>query len=82
MQKWRYCEVLVTYGAVFSGSSEAEVIWYRADGKHLHDKGDYRAIIARLGEEGWELVTGSARVDTGINKKDKVSYLFKKPTEG
>ncbi len=62
MQKFRYCEVLVTYGAVFSGASDGEVIWYKPDGKHLYDKGDYRTIIARLGDEGWEIVTGSARV--------------------
>jgi len=77
MQKWEYAEIEITIGGPLSGT-QAEVHIYHADGKHEKRKEKMGMLFAQLGEQGWELVTSSARIEAGLSSKHKINYMFKR----
>lgn len=78
MQKWEYCEVEVVIGGPISGV-KGKSYKYQSSGKAIENKGDYQNMIAKLGDEGWEMVGSSARIETGLGSKHKINYVFKRP---
>ena len=80
MQKWEYCEVEVTY----QGNAPADVFlcFYKPDGKHVEHKTNRAGVIfAKLGLDGWELVSSNNRVDGVILNLNQTTHLFKRPIE-
>jgi hypothetical protein len=81
MQKWEYCEVEVTYRGPVEGTILSGWI-YRIDKKHIEFGGEFGAVLADLGLQGWEMVTSNARVNLGFGGNyHKINYLFKRPLE-
>ena len=80
MQKWHYLELEVTIGGPITGT-QGHLWWFKSDGKHFENSGNYGTLMAKLGEEGWELVTSSTRIETGLGSKHKINYVFKRPIE-
>lgn len=80
MQKWKYLELEVTIGGPISGI-KGQIIRFEKDGKHYKKTGNYGALMATLGEEGWELISSSARIETGLSNKHKINYMFKLPID-
>ena len=78
MQKWEYCELEVTIGGPITKTS-TKLLFFKADGKHKQFSEEYGTLIAKLGNEGWEMVAASARIDTGMANYHKINYIFKKP---
>lgn len=86
MQKWEYLEVSLLYGTDH-GMSEGKKAWFprRINGRDvLEEKGweeaakvDGIQFINQLGEEGWELVSGSNPYPHDI--PDDFILLFKRP---
>ena len=81
MQKWEYCEVEVEISGTGNFKSTAWV--YKEDSKHKEMKVEkYGAMFAKLGKEGWELVSAAPRPAAGITRAvNRISYLFKRPLE-
>ena len=78
IQRWEYCELAVVIGGPLSGTV-GKLVWFKTDGKHFRNETpDYGVFMANLGEEGWELVTGSARTDAGLGGKHVINYMFKR----
>ncbi len=61
MQKWEYLELEVEIGGPITKTTE-HLWWFKPDGKHFENHGAHGVLMAKLGLEGWELVTGSARI--------------------
>jgi hypothetical protein len=80
MTKWKYLELEVIIGGPISGV-KGQIVRFEPNGKHFKKSGDYGSLIAKLGEEGWELVSSSARIETGLTHKHKINYIFKLPIE-
>jgi len=78
MQKWEYLELEVEIGGPITKTSE-HLWWFKPDGKHFENHGTHGVLMAKLGLEGWELVTGSARILTGLTSNHKINYIFKRP---
>ncbi|MGV0974480.1 MAG: hypothetical protein ACOYBO_00970 [Azonexus sp.] len=72
MPKWEYCEMEIH----MIGPNSADLAVLRPDGKHEVKHGPYGDLIAQLGFEGWELVTGSEMFDR--NGKRKQHLYFKR----
>jgi hypothetical protein len=78
MTKWEYAELELTMGGALS-SLQAEAYIYHLDGNHEEIPDKRGILFAKLGEEGWELVTSNARVEPGVLKNPiRISYLFKR----
>lgn len=70
MKKWEYCELR---HQSHIGKSKLYIVEYKKDGKHKRKEVDYSnrgKLIAKLGGEGWELITA----DSGY-------LFFKRPLE-
>ena len=80
MQRWEYCELMVNVEGVASGT-RTQVMFARSNGKHEYQHGDAGTLMAMLGEERWELVGATARIDIGITKNHIVTYVFKRPLD-
>lgn len=80
MQKWEYAEIEVVIGGPLSGT-KADVIFYKASGKHETQGGKLGNILAEMGTDGWESVASSARTDTGLGGKHKINYILKRTLE-
>jgi len=78
MQKWEYREVEVTIGGPLTGVQGHGWV-FKSDGKHVEMSGKHGVLFAQLGQEGWELVAASARIETGLGSKHKINYVFKRP---
>jgi hypothetical protein len=78
MQKWEYCEVEVTIGGPLSGV-QGHLTIFKPDGKHSERNDRYGVLLAKLGQEGWELVASSARIEAGLGSKHKIDYILKRP---
>jgi hypothetical protein len=77
MHKWEYCELEVTIGGPLTGVKGT--LWFlKPDGRHEEQSGKYGQLIAQLGQNGWELVAASARIETGLGSKHKINYVFKR----
>lgn len=84
MQGFEYCEIEVSIGGPLSGKQATGWI-FKADGKHDEFEGDYRKMFATMGAEGWEIVSSSARIGTGLGGKHAINYILKRAlaaTEG
>ena len=66
MQKWEYCR-FETFPAEITYFDEG------ASKKEKPPKGDYALTIARLGNQGWELVTAQ------IRGSEASTFFFKRP---
>ncbi len=78
MQKWEYLEMEVTIGGPISGTKGH--LWvFKTNGRHGENSGNYGTLLAKLGDEGWEIITSSARIATGLGGKHKINYMFKRP---
>ena len=80
MQKWKYLELEVTIGGPISGV-KGQIIRFEQNGQHYKNSGNYGSLMAKLGEEGWELVSSSARIATGLSNKHRINYIFKLPID-
>lgn len=73
MTKWEYCEVEIIL-------LENNLYYYKTDGKHVKVNGKFGALVAQLGEDGWEMVTAAEWAGPGILKDRRVlSVFFKRP---
>lgn len=81
MDQWEYAEVLVVIGGPLSGT-KAEVTFFHSNDKHEHQEGSYGKTMAVMGEQGWELVAASARIEAGLSNKHKIHYVFKRKKGG
>ena len=76
--QWEYCELEVTIGGPLSGTKGT--VWtFQTNGKHTQQSGNYGELFAKLGDDGWELASSSARIETGLGGKHKINYVFKRP---
>jgi hypothetical protein len=80
IQKWEYAELEVTIGGPLSGTW-CEGLIYQVGKKHEKTQGNFGELLAGLGDKGWELVAGSARIETGFSNKHKINYILKRPKE-
>jgi len=78
--KWEYCELEITIGGPLSGI-QAQTTIFRSNGEYTENRGRYGMLLAQLGEEGWEVVAASARIETGLGSKHKINYLLKRPIQ-
>ncbi len=78
MQRWEYGEVEVTIGGPLTGVQGHATI-FKPDGKHTEIKEKYGILLAQLGHEGWEVVSASARIESGLGGKHKINYILKRP---
>lgn len=79
MQKWEYLEMEVEIGGPLTGQKGKARIC-QANGKHISaGEGEPGALMAKLGEVGWELAASSARTQTGLSANHKINYIFKRP---
>jgi hypothetical protein len=76
MQKWQYYEVEINVGG-FKDNAVGALL--SPDGNHQRQREEYAILIAKLGLEGWELVTNIYRVEPG--NKQKMNLFFKRPIE-
>ena len=75
MTKWEYVEVQVV--SSLSGP-HGEATLFKQDGKHIKRSDSFGLLLAQLGLEGWELVTGSMRQEGAIAAIPKMNYVFKR----
>ena len=80
IQRWEYCELEVTIGGPLTGV-QGQLAIFKADGQFLERKGKYGILLAQLGQEGWEVVTASARIEAGLGSKHKINYILKRPLQ-
>ena len=78
MQKWEYLEMEVEIGGPLTGK-KGRAWSYQANGKHVTIEGEPGALMAKLGDEGWELIASSARIITGLSANHKINHIFKRP---
>jgi hypothetical protein len=79
IQKWEYAEMEVNIGGPLFGE-KAEVTIFKSNDKHETTKGKAGALLAKMGEAGWELVSTSARIgSTALSSQHKMNYVFKRP---
>lgn len=76
-----YCEVEITAGGPLHETG-AEYSVYSV-GKSNIPQGfkNCGQRFADLGQDGWELVTSSARIAAGVTGMHKINYVFKRPVE-
>ena len=69
MQRWEYCEVYWT-------SDGSVALFHRRNprDRRKHEAPDPEALVAELGEDGWELVSVGATPDD-----DEERWIFKRP---
>lgn len=77
MQKWEYAEIEVTIGGPLSGT-QCEVTIFQSDGNHKKSDGKLGKLLASMGEDGWEVITSSARIEAGLSSKHKINYILKR----
>lgn len=81
MQQWDYCTLvgIGPRGSIFGPAYEYERVDMHPDGPHVtsyHKKTQLAAIMAQLGDEGWELITfGDADERDGKRRY----WWFKRP---
>lgn len=81
MQKWEYCELELNIGGPITKTS-SKLTFFKADGKHKDYSNQYGIIIAMLGNEGWEMVGSTARIEAGmVAGSHKINYIFKRPAQ-
>jgi len=77
MDKWAYCELVI--GAESFGQFSAQVMDYHAEqgtiARQLPENSTWQRELARLGQDGWELVTVFRH--PGVNPPSG-RFLFKK----
>ena len=78
IQRWEYCELEVTIGGPLTGI-QGELTIFKANGQFLESRDKYGVLLARLGQEGWEMVAASARIEAGLGGKHKINYILKRP---
>ena len=78
MQKWEYAELEVTIGGPLSGT-KCEATIYQPNENHKKIGGNFGKLIAQMGEDGWELIVASARIESGLGSKHKINYMLKRP---
>lgn len=80
MTKWEYAEIEVTIGGPLSGTNVEGYI-YKSNGKHEEFSDKYGKLLAQMGEEGWEVICTSARIESGLGSKHKINYMLKRAIE-
>lgn len=78
MSKWEYAEIQVV--STLTGT-HGEATFFKPDGKHTKRNEKLGALLAQLGEDGWELVSAGHRGDTGSGNSNKMNYVLKRPKE-
>ncbi len=76
-QQWEYCELEVSIGGPLTGV-QGHLTIFRADGNFLERNDKYGVLFAQLGQEGWDMVAASARIEAGLGGKHKINYVFKR----
>ena len=81
MGKFQYAEIEVETGDPMTGTN-CQLTIFHADGKDETNAGKFGHVIALAGEQGWELVAGSARTqDSTTDGNHKSNYIFKRSDE-
>jgi hypothetical protein len=80
MTKWEYAEIEVIIGGPLSGT-KSDCYIYKSNGKHEESSDRYGVLFAKMGEDGWELVCSSARIESGLGSKHVINYMMKRPIE-
>jgi hypothetical protein len=78
-QQWEYCELKWQVSARYE-MARPQVVFYR-DPSRLWSPPDVglELLAARLGLEGWELVSVISFVGVGASSGPEVRYYFKRP---
>lgn len=76
MAKWKYCEVTVEYGGILTGVN-ANVTVFDPSGQANESREPLAKAMAKLGNNGWELVSSSIIQGSALGNR-RVVHMFKK----
>lgn len=74
---WEYCEVENPIGFVAGRMASARILM--ADGSHRTVDGEFGQLVARLGQDGWEIATAAMHNGLGSAGQHAITYLLKRP---
>ena len=81
MAKWEYCELHVVYAGPVTDKIKAVLYTHTSVGVTARqDK--YYALMAQLGQDGWELVGSIINMTPGVLLPNQdIHHTFKRPVE-